>query len=320
MRQDPADEHWLGRDRFVLSAGHSSLTQYIQLYLAGMRPGAGGPRGAAHLGLEDPRPPRVPPHQGRRDDHRPAGPGHRLRRRHGDGRPPRAGPARPRRRPRHQPVRPPHLRHRLRRRPRGGRERRGLLARRHPAAGQPRRHLRRQPHLHRGRHQHRLHRGRARPLRRVRLAHPARGLDARRHGVRRGRPRRSAPPSRPPRPRPAARRSSRCAPSSAGPPPNKQNTGAIHGSALGADEVAAVKKVLGFDPEKSFEVADDVIAHTRGNAAARAAAAREPWDAAFAAWREQHPDAAALLDRLRARALPEGWEARAARPSRPARP
>ncbi|WP_152232854.1 transketolase [Georgenia ruanii] len=93
------------------------------------------------------------------------------------------------------------------------------------------------------------------------------------------------------------------------PAPTKQNTGAVHGSALGADEVAAVKKVLGFDPEKSFEVADDVIAHTRGNATARAAAAHEPWDAAYAAWREQHPDTAALLDRLQAHTLPEGWEA-----------
>ncbi|MFH5822813.1 transketolase [Georgenia sp. AZ-5] len=91
------------------------------------------------------------------------------------------------------------------------------------------------------------------------------------------------------------------------PAPNKQNTGAIHGSALGADEVAAVKEVLGFDPEKSFDVADEVIAHTRENAAARAAAAHEAWDGAFAAWREANPERAALLERLRGRELPQGW-------------
>ncbi|WP_447925397.1 transketolase [Georgenia muralis] len=91
------------------------------------------------------------------------------------------------------------------------------------------------------------------------------------------------------------------------PSPNKQDTGAIHGSALGADEVRAVKEVLGFDPEKTFEVTDEVIAHTRGNVAERARAAHEEWDAAYAAWREKNTDAAALLDRLRERALPEGW-------------
>ena len=58
---------------------------------------------------------------------------------------------------------------------------------------------------------------------------------------------------RPPGPRPAGRRSSRCARSSAGPRRHKQNTGKIHGSALGAEEVAATKKVLGFDPEQSFD-------------------------------------------------------------------
>ncbi|MHB1065286.1 MAG: transketolase [Georgenia sp.] len=92
------------------------------------------------------------------------------------------------------------------------------------------------------------------------------------------------------------------------PSPGKQNTGAIHGSALGADEVRATKEVLGFDPEKSFEVAPEVIAHTRGNVTARAATARERWDAAYATWRSAHPGAAALLDRLRARELPAGWE------------
>ncbi|MCK6209073.1 transketolase [Georgenia sp. EYE_87] len=91
------------------------------------------------------------------------------------------------------------------------------------------------------------------------------------------------------------------------PSPTKQNTGAIHGSALGADEVKALKGVLGFDAEKDFEVAPEVLEHTRSNAASRAAAAHEQWDGAYQAWRTASPEAAALLDRLRNRELPEGW-------------
>ena len=59
MRHDPADPQWLGRDRFVLSAGHSSLTLYIQLYLAGYGLELAGPRGVAHLGFQDPGSPGV---------------------------------------------------------------------------------------------------------------------------------------------------------------------------------------------------------------------------------------------------------------------
>ncbi|MPV37900.1 transketolase [Georgenia subflava] len=91
------------------------------------------------------------------------------------------------------------------------------------------------------------------------------------------------------------------------PAPTKQNTGAIHGSALGDDEVRAVKEILGFDPEKTFEITDEVLSHTRENAKARAAAARDGWDQAYSAWRTASPEGAALLDRLRERALPEGW-------------
>ncbi|TDD71674.1 transketolase [Jiangella aurantiaca] len=90
------------------------------------------------------------------------------------------------------------------------------------------------------------------------------------------------------------------------PAPNKQNTGAIHGSALGADEVAATKRVLGADPEKSFDVADDVLAHAR-EVGERGKRLRTEWDGRYAAWREANPDRAALLDRLQDRELPEGW-------------
>ncbi|MGB4778751.1 transketolase [Microbacterium sp.] len=87
------------------------------------------------------------------------------------------------------------------------------------------------------------------------------------------------------------------------PSPGKQNTGKIHGSALGAEELAATKKVLGFDPEASFVVADDVIAHTRA-LADRAAEVRAAWQADFDAWAAANPERKALLDRLEAAELP----------------
>ncbi len=90
------------------------------------------------------------------------------------------------------------------------------------------------------------------------------------------------------------------------PAPSKQGTGKIHGSKLGGDEVAAVKQVLGFDPEQSFEVADSVIEYTRGNAAQRATASREAWQARFDAWAAAEPERKALFDRIEAGELPEG--------------
>lgn len=92
------------------------------------------------------------------------------------------------------------------------------------------------------------------------------------------------------------------------PAPNKQNTGKIHGSALGADELAATKAVLGFDPAQHFVVADEVIEHTRGNARDRAADAKATWQQAFDAWAAANPERKALLDRLEAGELPEGLD------------
>lgn len=92
------------------------------------------------------------------------------------------------------------------------------------------------------------------------------------------------------------------------PAPKKQNTGKIHGSALGSEEVAALKKVLDFDPERSFQVDDDVLAHTR-EAQERGAAARGEWQEAFEAWQAGNPDAAALLERVEARKLPAELDA-----------
>lgn len=93
------------------------------------------------------------------------------------------------------------------------------------------------------------------------------------------------------------------------PAPHAQNTEASHGSALGDEEVAATKKVLGFDPEKAFEVADEVIAHTR-EALDRGREARGEWEKSFAAWRTANPERAAEFDRISAGELPAGWEDR----------
>jgi transketolase len=90
------------------------------------------------------------------------------------------------------------------------------------------------------------------------------------------------------------------------PSPGKQNTHGAHGSKLGGDEVKALKAVLGFDPEKTFDVDPEVIAHTR-RIGERNAPYRQEWESRFAAWREANPERAALLDRLQAGKLPEGW-------------
>ncbi|SOR77754.1 transketolase [Streptomyces chartreusis] len=91
------------------------------------------------------------------------------------------------------------------------------------------------------------------------------------------------------------------------PAPNARNTEASHGSALGEDEVAATKRLLGFDPEQSFEVADEVLAHTRA-ALDRGAEAHAAWDKRIAAWRGENPERAATFDRVSKGELPAGWE------------
>ena len=87
MRHDPSDPDWIGRDRFVLSAGHSSLTLYIQLYLSGYGLKLDDLEALRTWGSQDPRSPRAPAHPGRGDHHRAAGPGPGRGGRHGHRRP-----------------------------------------------------------------------------------------------------------------------------------------------------------------------------------------------------------------------------------------
>jgi transketolase len=101
------------------------------------------------------------------------------------------------------------------------------------------------------------------------------------------------------------------------PAPTKRDTGKAHGSALGEDEVAATKMLLGFDPAQTFEVSDEVLAHAR-EVLERGRAAHSEWDKKYAAWRASHPEEAALLDRLVQGRLPESFAA--AFPTFPADP
>ena len=88
------------------------------------------------------------------------------------------------------------------------------------------------------------------------------------------------------------------------PSPKKQNTGKIHGSALGAEEVAGLKTALGFDPEKNFEVSDAVIEYTRGFRE-RTESVRTKWESDLQLWKKNNPENASLFDRLESGQLPD---------------
>lgn len=90
------------------------------------------------------------------------------------------------------------------------------------------------------------------------------------------------------------------------PAPTKQNTGGIHGSKLGTDEVAGLKEVLGFDPAKNFHIDQEVLDHAR-EVVTRGADLHESWNETFNSWKSANPEEAALLERLQAGKLPEGW-------------
>ena len=152
LRHDPTDPAWLGRDRFVLSCGHSSLTLYIQLYLSGYGLELDDLKALRTWGSLTPGHPEHGHTAGVETTTGPLGQGignavgmAMAARRERGLLDPDAAAGR-------EPVRPPRVLRGLRRRHRGGRQQRGVLAGRHPAAGQPDPDLRRQPHLDRGRH------------------------------------------------------------------------------------------------------------------------------------------------------------------------
>jgi transketolase len=91
------------------------------------------------------------------------------------------------------------------------------------------------------------------------------------------------------------------------PAPKLRNTAKSHGSALGAEEIAATKVELGLDPNESFIAPADVIAHAR-KVLERGAAASAEWEIAFASWEKANPEKAQLLHRLVKRELPANWE------------
>ena len=270
LRHDPTDPDWFGRDRFVLSCGHSSLTLYVQLYLSGYGLTLDDLRHLRQWGSLTPGHPEHGHTAGVETTTGPLGQGVATA----------VGMAMAARRTRHlfdpeaargrERVRPHRLCLRLRRRHGGRRRLRGRLAGRHPGAGQPRRPLRRQPHLHRGQHRRRVHRGRRWPATPPTAGTPSASTTPT-----------TSPACTPPWP---AARDHTAAPSIvavrsiiAWPAPKLQNTGKSHGSALGKDEVAATKEVLGFDPTQSFDVADEVLAHAR-QVVDRGRALHAEWD------------------------------------------
>jgi transketolase len=91
------------------------------------------------------------------------------------------------------------------------------------------------------------------------------------------------------------------------PAPKAMNTGKAHGSALGEPEVRAVKEILGFDPDTTFEVDDAVLAHAR-EVVERGKKAHDEWTTLYDSWAQREPERKELLDRMLGRDLPVGWE------------
>lgn len=91
------------------------------------------------------------------------------------------------------------------------------------------------------------------------------------------------------------------------PSPKKQNTGGIHGAKLGTEELAGLKEVLGFNPEEHFVMDQDLLAHAR-SVGQRSAEFRKTWETAYQTWRDNNPERAELYDRLVAQELPENFD------------
>jgi transketolase len=91
------------------------------------------------------------------------------------------------------------------------------------------------------------------------------------------------------------------------PAPKAQGTAASHGSALGEEEVRATKLALGLNPDEHFAMPPEILSHAR-LVKERGAQSRMQWDAKFESWKSAHADKAALLERLRTRGFPTGWD------------
>lgn len=91
------------------------------------------------------------------------------------------------------------------------------------------------------------------------------------------------------------------------PTPGKQDTGGIHGAKLGAEALAGLKQALGMDPDVSFAMDEDILAYTRSNADKRARKSQERWDESFREWAAANPQRVELFDRIRSGALPDGF-------------
>ena len=301
MRHDPSDTHWLGRDRFVLSAGHSSLTLYIQLYLGGFGLELSDIESLRTWGSRTPGPPGVPPHPGHGDHHRSARPGPResavgmaMASRYERGLfDPDAAPG----------TSP--FDHYIYVIASDGDIEEGVTSEASSLAGTqqlgnlivfydsnqisieddtnialsedtPARYAAYGWH--------------------VQVVEGGENVVGIEEAI-------EAAKTVTDKPSFIAVRTIIGYPA-----PNLMNTGKAHGAALGDEEVAEVKKILGFDPDKTFEVRDEVIEHTR-KLVARGKEAHEKWQREFDAWAEREPERKALLDRLLAQELPDGWDA-----------
>ena len=290
MRHDPRDPHWLGRDRFVLSCGHSSLTLYIQLYLSGYGLELATCSRCGTWGSPDSGPPGVRAHRRRRDHDRPARPGRRQRGRHGDGRagasavcstrtPPAARACSTTTSTRSPPTATWRRASPARRQ----------LARRHPAAGQPHPDLRRQLDLDRGRHQHRVHRGR-RPRATRRTAGTSRRVDWRGGADRAATTRtsrlctrRCSAAQRGDRPAVA---SSRCARSSAGRRPTSRTPARSTARRSAPTRSPPPRRCSASTRTRPSTSPDDVLEHAARRGGRGAAGSAGEWDERYDAWRD----------------------------------
>lgn len=315
MQHDPADAHWPGRDRFVLSCGHTSLTLYIQLYLGGFGLELDDIKALRTWNSKTPGHPEYGHTKGVEITTGPLGQGVANA----------VGMAMAARRerglldPDAAPGQSP-FDHQIYCLASDGDIEEGISSEASSLAGtqrwQPDPDLRQEPHLHRGRHQHRPQRGHRGPLPGVRVARPGARLDQRRHHVRRGRRRAgSSAPGGARGHRPAQLHQPAHDHRLAGAEQAEHRQGAwlCAGCRRGRGDQGGAGLRSGAD----LEVSDEVLAHTR-KLLDRGREARAAWQSSFDAWAEANPQAKELYDRMVNDELTPGWED--ALPSWPADP